>query len=88
MHDVHAVTVVQRLQDLLEYLGSHVLAEVLSFDDSVEKLSTSAQLSDKIHIIIVLEVLVKFDHVWMILNKHSHSLERELMGYLLVSEGS
>lgn len=43
MHDVLSMTVVQRLQDLLKDSGGDILAEVLSLDDAIEKLTSLAQ---------------------------------------------
>ena len=43
MDDVHAMAVVQGLQDLFEDSGGNLLGEELFFDDSVKELTSRAQ---------------------------------------------
>jgi|TARA_B110000305_G_C19394048_1_gene616447 hypothetical protein len=52
------VAVVDRLQNLLEDGRSDLLREEFLFDDSVKKLASLADLSNKIHILIVFEELI------------------------------
>jgi hypothetical protein len=66
MHHILAVTVVEREKDLFENLGGHLLAEELSLNDAIEELAASAQLSDEVDVLLVLEVLIKFDNVRMV----------------------
>lgn len=47
MNDVHAVAIVECLQDLLEDLGGDLFGEELFFNDSVKELTACAQSDQK-----------------------------------------
>ena len=68
MHNVQSVTIVERLQYLAEDYSGLVFLEELRLDDSIEKLATSTQLCDEVHVFLVLEVLVEFDDVRVVLS--------------------
>ena len=53
------MAVVQRLQDLFENLGRLFLREILGLDDRIKQLTTLANLSDKVNVLFILEVLIQ-----------------------------
>lgn len=61
------VAVVNGLQDLFKDPSSFSLGEILFLKDSVEKFSSSASLHAQEYIIIVFKILIKFDHIGMVL---------------------
>jgi len=66
MSYVLSMTVVDTLQDLLEYLSSIFLIKELLFNNLIKQLSTLTHFSDKVHILGVFEVLIKLNDMWMI----------------------
>ena len=66
VRDALIVAVVERMQDLFENLSGVLLGEELVLDDTVKQLATSANLSDKVHVLVIVEVLIELEHVRMI----------------------
>lgn len=66
MRNALVVAVIEGMQDLFENLGRVFLREELVLDDAIKQLTASANLSDEVHVFIVIEVLVQLEHVWMI----------------------
>ena len=67
MHDVVAVAVIQRHQNLLEGARCHRLSKVLLSYNSVKQFPALAHLSNQIYIIFIFEVFKKLDHVGVVL---------------------
>ena len=66
MSNTHIVTIVQRLQNLLENLCCDLFGEELVFNNTVEELATAAGFSDQVDILLILEVLEELEHIWVV----------------------
>jgi len=51
---------------LLEDLGCLFFCEIFVFDYGVEEFTTLTDFRNQIHVPIVLEIFIEFEHVWMI----------------------
>ena len=60
MDDPFAVTVIDTLHDLLEQRGSLFFSKELLFDNLVEQLSSTANFSYEVVVLVVLKILVEF----------------------------
>ena len=60
------MTVVERLQDLFEDLGSKSFGEEFILDNPIEQLTTFANLCDKTDILIIFKILIELEYIWMI----------------------
>ena len=85
------MAIVKCLQNLFEDLGSNLFAEELFLDNPIKKLTTCAQLCDKVHIGLIFEVLVKLDDVWVVLHTYHENINHDKIPifacYLRVSAG-
>ena len=73
------MTIVNGLQNLLEYLNSVCLLEVLFSNDPIEQLAATAELCDEVDVLFILEVLVKLDDVGVVeLLENGHLLLKTL----------
>jgi hypothetical protein len=66
VNDVLRVAIVECLQNLLEYRSSLALLKMLFLDDLVKQLASRAQLSNKIDILGLLEVLIQLQDMRVI----------------------
>ena len=71
------MAIVKCLQNLFEDLGSNLFAEELFLDNPIEKFTTCAQLCDKVHIGLILEVLVQLDDVWVVLHTYHENINHD-----------
>ena len=73
MHNILTVAVVERHKNHFECFSSQLLVEIFIFYDSFKKFTTFTKLRHQVHIVILLEVLVKLDHIGMILKQNQLS---------------
>lgn len=69
MNNLVVVAIDHCRQDLIHGLSSLLLTELSKFHNSVEQFPSTAELSHDVQILVILEVLVNLDNVWMVLNK-------------------
>jgi hypothetical protein len=60
------MAIIKTLQDLLEDSTRYFLREELCLDDSIKKLTTSANFCDEVYVSAILEVLVELEDMWVI----------------------
>ena len=60
------MAVVETLQYLPENFSCLVFREELVLNDSVEELSTLASFSYEVDVLLLIEILEQFKHVWVI----------------------
>jgi len=82
VHDVVAVAVIQRHQNLLEGARCHRLSKVLLGNNTVKQFPALAQLGNKVYFILIFEVFKKLDHVWMVLKYLKSGSLPESTGFL------
>lgn len=66
MRNTLVMTVVQALQNLFEQSCCLLLGEVFFSHDLVEELTTCAELSNQVDILLVFKVFVEFQYIWVI----------------------
>lgn len=86
MHDVVAVAVIQRHQNLLEGARCHRLSKVLLGNNTVKQFPALAQLGNQVYFILIFEVFKKLDHVWMVLNIKQPVAYQSLQDFYLCLE--
>lgn len=62
------MAIIERRQDLFESACCRTLVKIFLFDDTVEKFTTFANLSDQVHILLIFEKFIEFDDIGMVLH--------------------